>query len=245
MKNKHATDPRNGIQIAASCSSQILKTIYWPMSTKLKRLFPKLNNVPTQRTQKIVKMAPFPAFSLIISFEYMHDKDNEYALNMYLWSKSCHVSLGTFNFLTVTFKMVIFVKWYLSSKTVKKVWSSYNRRQNWFRHFRKKDISWAWFYLFLFKKVWNTFQWYLLPTPPIQCCTAGLKVCGHSETTQQCEGGRGGGTLSQGSSKHLFLGKCLNNFVANCLNNKIDVRVSEKVTRCGLLAIISAKHAGY
>ena len=33
-------------------------------------------------------MAPFPTFSLIISFEYMHDKDNEYALNMYLWSKS-------------------------------------------------------------------------------------------------------------------------------------------------------------
>ena len=142
MKNKHATDPRNGIQIAASSSSEVLKTIYWPMSTKLKCLFPKLNNVPTQRTQKIVKMAPFPAFSLIISFEYMHDKDNEYALNMYLWSKSSFscgnrsraaffdVSLGTFNFLTVTFKMVIFVKWYLSSKTVKKVWSSYNWRQN-------------------------------------------------------------------------------------------------------------------
>ena len=54
------------------------------------------------------------------------------------------------------------------------------------------------------------------PPPPIQCCTAGLKVCGHSETTQHCQGGRGGGTLSQGSSKHLFLGKCLNNFVADC-----------------------------
>ena len=57
--------------------------------------------------------------------------------------------------------------------------------------------------------------------------------------------GEGGGTLSQGSSKHLFLGKCLNNFVADCLKNKIDVRVSKKVTRCGLLAIIRAKHAGY
>ena len=53
-----------------------------------------------------------------------------------------------------------------------------------------------------------------LSTPPIQC-TAGLKICGHTETTQQCQGGRGGGTLSQGSSKHLFLGKCLNNFVAD------------------------------
>ena len=63
--------------------------------------------------------------------------------------------------------------------------------------------------------------------------------------TQQCQGGRGGGTLSQGSSKHLFLGTCLNNFVADCLKNKIDVRVLKKVTRCGLLATISAKHAGY
>ena len=42
-----------------------------------------------------------------------------------------------------------------------------------------------------------------LSTPPIQC-TAGLKICGHTETTQQCQGGRGGGTLSQGSSKHPF-----------------------------------------
>ena len=28
MKNKRATDPRNGIQMAASCSSGILKTMY-------------------------------------------------------------------------------------------------------------------------------------------------------------------------------------------------------------------------
>ena len=31
-----------------------------------------------------------------------------------------------------------------------------------------------------------------LSTPPIQC-TAGLKICGHTETTQQCQGGGVGG----------------------------------------------------
>ena len=108
---------------------------------------------------------------------------------------------------------------------------NHNRRQNYLRHLRKKDNSWAWFYLFFFKKVWNTFQWSPLPTPPIQCCTAGLKVCGHSETTQHCQGGRGGGTLSQGSSKHLFLGKCLNNFVADCsfqVKNHVSVTFTKE-----------------
>ena len=32
-----------------------------------------------------------------------------------------------------------------------------------------------------------------LPPPPIQCCSTGHNVCGHSETTQQCEGERGWG----------------------------------------------------
>ena len=42
------------------------------------------------------------------------------------------------------------------------------------------------FYLFLSKRVWNTFQWHTFPT--------GHNVCGHSETTQQCQGGGSGGS---------------------------------------------------
>ena len=56
----------------------------------------------------------------------------------------------------------------------------------------------------LFKKGVKYLSMAPLPTPPIQCCTAGLKVCGHSEMTQQCQGGRGGGTLCQGSSNTPF-----------------------------------------
>lgn len=35
----------------------------------------------------------------------------------------------------------------------------------------------------------------MVPPPllPIQCCIASLKVCGHSNTAQECQEGRGGG----------------------------------------------------
>ena len=59
----------------------------------------------------------------------------------------------------------------------------------------KKDISWACFYLVLSKRVKNTFQWYPLALVPIQYCITSHKVCGHSKTTQQCQGGRVGGTF--------------------------------------------------
>ena len=49
------------------------------------------------------------------------------------------------------------------------------------------------FYLFLSKRMWNTFQWYTSP-PPSQWCTTGHNVCGHSETTHQCQGERGWGS---------------------------------------------------
>ena len=43
-----------------------------------------------------------------------------------------------------------------------------------------------------------------LSTPPIQC-TAGLKICGHTETTQQCQGGRGGGPFLRVAQNTSFL----------------------------------------
>ena len=35
----------------------------------------------------------------------------------------------------------------------------------------------------------------MVPPPllPIRCCIASLKVCGHSNTAQECQEGRGGG----------------------------------------------------
>ena len=237
VKNKHATDPRNGIQIAASCSSEILKTIYWPMSTKLKRLFPKLNNAPTQRTQKIVKMAPFPTFSLIISFEYMHDKDNEYALNMYLWSKS---SFSCGNRSRAAFFDVSLGNDICQVRLWKRCdQATIGDKISWDTS-RKKTSHEHGFICSYLKRCEIPFNGTLSPLPLF----SGQKFVGTQRRPNNVKG-EGWGTLSQGSSKHLFLGKCLNNFVANCLNNKIDNRVSKKVTRCGLLAIISAKHAGY
>ena len=46
------------------------------------------------------------------------------------------------------------------------------------------------FYLFLPKRVWNTFQWYTSPLP-YSMLYHWPQCCCHSETTQQCQGGRG------------------------------------------------------
>ena len=74
MKDKRATDPRNGIQIlVASWGKLVIRDFenHVPLTNGdqipgvhpwgLKRSFPKPNNVPTPRAQKIVKNVPFPA----------------------------------------------------------------------------------------------------------------------------------------------------------------------------------------
>ena len=69
MKNKRATDPRNGIQMPASCSSGILKTMYrWPMATKSRGCIPGVWSVrfqnqtmsPTRAPKKLSKMYHSP-----------------------------------------------------------------------------------------------------------------------------------------------------------------------------------------
>ena len=59
MKNKRATDPRNGIQMAASCSSGILKTMYrWPMATKSRGCIPGVWSVRFQNQTMSPPRAP-------------------------------------------------------------------------------------------------------------------------------------------------------------------------------------------
>ena len=59
MKNKRATDPRNGIQMAASCSSGILKTMYrWPMATKSRGCIPGVWSVRFQNQTMSPPCAP-------------------------------------------------------------------------------------------------------------------------------------------------------------------------------------------
>ena len=65
------------------------------------------------------------------------------------------------------------------------------------------------FYLFLSKRVWNTFQWHTFPLPYSMLydwpqCLWALR----NDPTMS----RGEGAGAQGTSKHLFLGKCQNSF---------------------------------
>ena len=69
MKNRRATDPRNGIQMAASCLSGILKK-HVPLTNGdqipgvhpwgLKRSFPSPNNVHTPRAKKNCQKCTIP-----------------------------------------------------------------------------------------------------------------------------------------------------------------------------------------
>ena len=60
----------------------------------------------------------------------------------------------------------------------------------------------------------------LSPLPLFSVVPLALRFVGTRRRPNNVKGGGLGGTLSQVSSKHLFLGKCLNNFVANCRSEK-------------------------
>ena len=73
----------------------------------------------------------------------------------------------------------------------------------------KKVHLMSMFYLFLSKRVWNTFQWHTFPLPYSMLydwpqCLWALR----NDPTMS----RGEGAGAQGTSKHLFLGKCQNSF---------------------------------
>ena len=147
----------------------------------------------------------------------MHDKDNEYALNMYLWSKS---SFSCGNRSRAAFFDVSLGNDICQVRLWKRCdQATIGDKISWDTSGKKTSHEHGFICSYL-KRCEIPFNGTLSPLPLFSVVPLALRFVGTRRRPNNVKGGGLGGTLSQVSSKPLFLGKCLNNFVAICRSEK-------------------------